>query len=327
MKLILTMAFVLACEITVGNYRFRQVNNVRIEKSWRELGDKCTIRLPALKRRLQEIFKAGDAVTVNLWYDGQTQHTEFVGYVRRVMPNIPFGLECEDQVHLLRKTNLNKSWKDTTLKEIINYLVNEVNTKFSSSITISGLLPTVNFKQFRYDNVNAAQALQKLKEEFGLTAYFRGKELFVGLAYQQKPGTVKYSLAWNVIGYDLEERREEDFQLKVKAIGIKRDNTRIEVEVGDKDGEQKTFHSYTIHDKEQLKKYAEEEMKKLKFTGFDGSIQTFLYPYAEPLMTAKLSDPQYGERRSGSYVVDSVVTEFGTQGARREVELGVKLSV
>lgn len=326
MKILLAMAFVLACDVTVGNYRFRQVNNVRIEKSWRQLGDRCTIALPALSRRLQELIKPGDAVKVTFWYLGQTQNVEFEGFVRRVLPNIPFVVECEDNVYLLRKTNLNNSWKPTTLKEVIKYLVDEVNKKHGSKITMYGQIPDVNFEQFRLSNVNAAQALEKIKEEYGLTSYFKGAELFSGLAYQQNSGTVKYSLAWNVIEYDLKERREEDFQLKVKVIGIKRDNTRVEVEVGDKDGEHLTIYEYIVTDKEQLKKIGEEELKKLKFTGFEGGLTTFLYPYAEPLMKADLKDPLYG-RRAGAYVIDSVTTEFGTQGARREVELGVKLSV
>jgi hypothetical protein len=147
------------------------------------------------------------------------------------------------------------------------------------------------------------------------------------LAYTQKPGDVKYSLAWNVIEHDLKFRDESDTDLKVKAIGIKPDNTRVEVEVGDKNGAQRTIHSYTVYDKAGLEKFAREEMQKMKFTGFEGTLTTFLYPYAEPLMTADLKDPQYGERRAGLYVVDSVLTEFGTQGARREVELGKKVSV
>ena len=327
MKFLIAMAFVLTCDVTVGNYRFRQVNEVRVEKSWRELGDRCTIKLPSVKKRLQELIKAGDPVKVTLWYLGQPQHVEFEGFVRRVLPNIPFELECEDNVYLLRKTNLSKSWKGTTLKEIVKYLVDQTNAKHSSRFTMYGQIPDVNFEQFRLSNANAAHALEKLKEEYGLTSYFRGTELFVGLAYQQNPGTVKYSLAWNVIEYDLKERKEEDFELKVKVIGIRKDNTRVEVEVGDKNGEHRTIFKYNVVDKAQLTKLGEEELKKLKFTGFEGTLKTFLYPYAEPLMTADLKDPLYSERRAGAYIIDSVTTEFSTEGARREIELGVKLSV
>jgi hypothetical protein len=327
------MAFVLKCQITIGKYRTDMINEVRIEKSWRELGDSCTIKVPVnflvqgQNLKSQDIFSTGMKVTVKLWYDGLEEHTEFEGYVKRISPNVPFEVECEDNVYLFRKTNLSKSWKSTTLKEIVRYIAEQVNAKHNSSITISGELPAVNFKQFRLSNVNAAQALQKLKEEYGLSAYFQGNELFVGLAYQQDLGRVKYSLAWNVVEYDLEEKREEDYDIKVKAIGIRPNNTKIEVQVGDKNGEQRTIFKYNVNSKAELETFAKEEMKKLKYTGFDGTLTTLLYPYAEPLMTAELKDPEYNNKRAGIYVIDSVTTVFGESGATREVELGVKVSV
>jgi hypothetical protein len=324
------MAFVLSCEVVVGKYTFRQVNEVRTEKSWRELGDKCEIRLPSLKRRLEDVINPGDAVSVKLWYLGLAQHEEFNGYVRRVSPNIPFELECEDHIYFFRKTPVKKSWSNTTLKEVVKYLVSEVNSKHQSAkITISDNLPDVTMKPFIIEVGNtAATALQKVKEYFGLASYFKGRELFVGLAYQQTFGNVKYSFAWNVITNELTYRNEDDILIKIKAIGIKSDNKKITVDdIGDKDGEQRTLHFYNVSDKAQLKKLAEEELTKLKYTGYQGSIETFLYPYAEPLMTAEITDPKYAESRSGKYIIDSVKTEFGAFGARRTVELGVKLSV
>src|SRR5690606_21128975 len=105
------------------------------------------------------------------------------------------------------------------------------------------------------------------------------------------------------------------------------DNTRVEVEVGDEGGEQRTLFMYDVSDKKQLETFGREQLQKLKYDGWEGSIRTFLYPYAEPLMTAELHDPQYGERRAGTFVIDSVTTEFSTSGARREVEPGAKRSV
>lgn len=335
------MAFVLACEIIIGQYRFTQVNEVDIEKSWMELGDKCDIRLPKNVRTetletktLEEFISVGDAVSVKLWYDGFTAHEEFSGFVRRISPTFPFEIECEDHIHFLRKTPIKKSWKisdKVTLKTVVKHLVDEVNKRYSSAkITLSGDLPDVTFSEglvIEQGNT-AATALQKLKEEFGLVSYLKGRELFTGLAYQQKLGTVKYSLAWNVISSDLKYRNEDDIQLRVRAIGMQADNKKVTADdVGDVDGELRTLHFYNISDKAQLKKLAEQELKRLKYTGYEGSIDTFLYPYAEPLMLAELQDPQYGETRSGTYVIDSVRTQFGAYGTRRTVELGVKVSV
>jgi len=341
MKYFLLMAFVLACEVTIGNYRFRQVNEVRISKSWRELGDSCEIRLPKHIRTeklgtktIEQFIHHGDAVTVKLWYDGKEAHEEFSGHVKRLNPNIPFEIECEDHIYYLRKTPIKKSWSKTekpSLKEVVRYLVDEVNKKHpTAKISLSTKLPSVTFSEGLVIEAGntAATALQKIRENYGLVSYFKGRELFTGLAYEQTFGTVKHGLAWNVIFHELQYRSEEDVLLQAKAIGIKKDNTKVVVDdVGDKDGEQRTLYFYNVTDKAQLKKLAEEELKRLKFTGYEGELTTFLYPYAEPLMICDLRDPEYGESRSGRYVIDQVKTEFGVYGARRTVELGVKLTI
>lgn len=335
------MAFVLACEILIGPYRFTQVNEVRIEKSWRELGDKCDIRLPknirteALETKtLEDFIKVGDPVSVKLWYVGKQESEEFNGYVRRLKPTFPFEIECEDHIYYFRKTPVKKSWAASakaTLKEVVKYIVDEVNKAHADAkITLSSQLPDVTFSEgFVIQAGNtAATALQEIKESFGLVSYFKFRDLFTGLAYQQNFGNVKYSLAWNVINNDLTYRNEDDVKIKIKAISFKNNNTKIVVDdVGDADGEQRVWHTEGVTDKAQLKKLAEEQLKKFKYTGFEGTIDTFLYPYSEPLMHAELEDPEYGESRSGTYVIDSVKTQFGAYGARRTVELGVKLSV
>jgi hypothetical protein len=331
------MALVLACEVTIGAYLFRQVNDVHIEKSWREVVDTCTIRIPQRIRveklqttSIENYINVGDAVKVVLYYQGKTKRTEFEGYVSRLKPNIPFEVECEDSGYLLKKTNLSKSWKDTTLKEVVNYIISETNKKFpEAGLTASLEIPAVNFSQFRLSNVNGAKALQQIKEEYGLMATFRGKELYVGLAYTRNLGDVNYSLAWNVIEHDLTYRNAEDVQLKVRAIGIKKDNTRVEVDVPSKDaeGEQRTIFFYNVTSSSELKRLAEEEMQKYKFTGYEGGLRTFGLPWAEPLMTANLQDPQYGDKRSGRYVIDSVTTDFNAEdGFKRRIELGIKLN-
>lgn len=342
----LIMSFILACEILIiqptRTIKFRQVNEVTIEKSWRELADTCEIKLPKhvsvngeRTNTIEKYISVGDAVSVKLWYANNPIHEEFNGFIKSLKPNIPFEIHCEDNIYFLRKTKIKKSWKkadSVTLKQVVKYLIDQVNAQHPTArITMSGNLPEVTFSEgLVIDAGNtAATALEKIRENYGLVSYFKGKELFTGLAYQQTFGDVKYSLAWNVIENDLTYRNEDDVRLKAKAIGIRKDNQKVTVDdVGDEDGEQRTFYYYNVTDKVQLKKLAEEELKRLKFTGYEGDLTTFLYPYAEPLMVADLKDPNYGESRSGRYIVDSVKTVFSADGgARRTVELGIKLTV
>lgn len=347
---ILTMAFVLACEITIGQYRFTRVNEVRIEKSWRELADKCEIRLPKNVRTegletntLEKYIKVGDQVSVKLWYDGLESHEEFNGYVRRLKPTFPFEIECEDHIYFLRKTPIKKSWaasEKATLKVVVKYIVDQVNSLYpDANIQLSSKLPDVTFSEGLVIEASntAATALEKIKDNFGLVSYLKGRELFTGLAYQNDFGSVKHSLAWNIIVNDLKYRNEDDVRIKIKAIGITQANKKITIDdgaglsnkkgvIGDADGEQRTLYFYNVTSEDELRKLALEELKKLKYTGYEGTVDTFLYPYCEPLMKSDLRDPEYGESRSGKYIIDSVKTQFGAYGARRTIELGVKVT-
>ena len=69
---------------------------------------------------------------------------------------------------------------------------------------------------------------------------------------------------------------------------------------------------------------AQEELKRYSFDGYRGKIETFLFPYALPGMVAQLEDEVYRER-SGSYYIESVDVSFGMGGARRNVEIGIKV--
>ena len=322
------MAWILTHKVTIWDPTLpnkvydvsRALHHVKIESGWEMLEDRATVQLGDLKGQLASIIKPGFEIKVELGYKGVYEGVEFEGYIKRVKPNVPMELECEDSLYILRKKNLSKAWKATDLKELVSFIIE------GTGIELSGKLPEVKFEKFRLDNVNGADALNKLKEEYGLVAYFRGKQLFVGLAYSEKPGEVTYNFHKNIPfdGMDLTYRTEDEIKIKVVAKSILKDNTKIEVEAGDKDGEQRTIIRYNIKDKAQLKQLAEDELKKLKFEGYEGNLTTFLVPYATHLMTANIEDPEYPSR-SGKYVIDKVTTTYGTEGARRIIEPGLKI--
>lgn len=334
----LMATFLITCAVTIGSLKFDRANEIKIKTSWKELADTCGIKLPLLKGKLvhgtaneslADKINQGDRVDIKLGWIGMNktyEYDEFKGFVRRVSPNIPMEVECEDAVYLLRQVNLSKAWRNTTLKEVVNYIVSETNTKFKGkySIQLSAKIPDVSFDKFRLDNVNGAEALDQLKQEFGFVAFFRDMELYVGLAFIPDAGTVKFSLAYNVASSDLTYRKAEDTRIRLKAVSILKDNKKIEVEIGPEDGEQRTQFYYNITDKVSLKKLAEKDIDKLRFEGYEGSIKSLLVPFVSHSMSATILDPEY-EVRNGSYMVDSVETTFG-RGIDRTVTLGKKLS-
>lgn len=322
--------FVLTCDITIGNYRFTQVSEVEINNSWRELNSTCRIALPSLKSQVAKAINPGDAVSITLGYAGVYSGVEFKGYVSRTLPGFPFTVECEDYIYLFKKTNINKNWEGSvTLSEIISYLVSQVKAKYpTANFSVSGQLPDITFDKFRIANGNAAFALQKLKEEYGLASFFQGDVLFCGLANQINTGTeVKYALNYNVIESRLEFCKKEQVRLRVKAIGINKKNEKLETKIGDDDGEQRTIYLYNITNEAQLKSRAQEELNRMKFDGYEGTFLTFGVPYAEPLMVANLKDPQYNDARTGKFLIDTVITTFGQSGFRRVIEPGRRVSV
>ncbi len=317
----------LECDIQIGSHYFKRANNVEIKTSRQKLSDVCTITLPTtavLKKEGKETaistaksLKVGDSVVVKLGYNGRLNE-EFVGVVRRVNYTTPVTVDCEDTIYYLRKKTINKSWAETTLKDIINYILKD------TGITLTKTIPELNFTSFYLKNMNGAQALQKFMDEYGLIIYLKGnKELYVGLSDEQL-GEVKYKLGYNVVNHSIQYRTANDVRIKVKAVHIAKDNTRTEVEVGDEDGELRTLFFYDVDKEENLNELAKRKLEELKLEGYDGNLTGFLVPVAKHSYLATVIDEDYADR-SGKYIIDAVTVTWGTSGGRRKVELGYKI--
>jgi hypothetical protein len=285
------------------------------------------VELPRISKVLADRITPGDEVRIDLGYEDVYSGTEFTGYVRQVSPKIPVVVECENATYLMKRVNIVKAWKDTTLKEVLNYLVDETNKAGTGkSITLrSELIPHIEFDTMRISNVSAARAVQDIKDKYRLRAYFRDHELYVGFSYLDRPGEVGYNLGLNVIEDKLTFRTADQVRLRVKATSIRKDNTRLNVEVGDGEGELISLTFFNIDDKAKLQDMAKEEIQRHKYDGFEGSLKTFLIPYATHGMTGKIFSPSYTDK-NGSYHITKVLTTFGVNGARRDVSLGLKLS-
>ena len=273
----------------------------------------------ATKIETAQAVNVGDPVTIQLGYDGDLK-TEFVGFVKRLNYTVPLEIECEDWHWKLRYVNIKKSYAETTVKELFNDVLSGTGASVHSGSIDLGLKNTV------INNKTGAWVLEKLKSDYGLTVYFdlQGK-LYAGKSYELKGDTVKYKLRYNVIkDDDLKYYKADDYKLKVEAKSYDKDGSKLEATVGADGGEAKTLWFYNVTDKAQLKTLAEQELQRYSFDGYRGQLETFLIPFAEPGMIAKVTDPLYNER-SGDYYIESTEVKFGTSGARRKVELGIKV--
>ena len=313
-----------------GTFKFTRVNEVEIVSSAKVLEDTATIRIPTTARLerqgkfISEVetakqFSVGDQVAINLGYNDDLQE-EFFGFISRIVPGTPLEIQCIDAVWLLRRKNCKGSFKNLDLARLLEEIL------YGTGVELRGEIPDIRFKTYYLRNVSAASALQEIKERYGLTLYMASfDQLHVGLTSFTDNVVVRYGFGENIIENDLEWISEDDTRMKIKAVHIRKNNTKVEKEYGDHDGELRTVYFYDLDNASDLEKMAKAEAAKYKYTGYRGGFQTFLIPSVQVGNVARLRDKQYTER-SGDYLVDKVTTTFGPNGARRKIELGLKVS-
>lgn len=317
--------FTLCSEITIGGKILVGVNDVRIKRSVHSLASTAIIKIPvtavlsiagqppAEVETAKEI-KTGDEVLIRLGYN-DTYNTEFKGYVKKLNLKTPLEIECEDAFYQTRSKSLTLSGK-TTLADILKKT--GLPVAHSTDLTI---------ESFQAPNRPVSWILAELKKKFGLAIFFD----LDGRLYACEPDkvtadTVKYILRENVIkDDDLKYQKAEDVNLRIKAVCVYRDGTKVEATTGADGGTEKTLYFYNVKDQNELSALAKAELKRHSYDGYSGKIQTFLFPFASPCMIADLEDPVYGER-NGRYLIESVETIYNTSGGRRNVEIGRRVA-
>ncbi len=307
--------------ITIGAVTARTAKAVQVRSAFRELTDTCTINMPRNVRLrdkpILDYLKPGDPVKVELGYTSSGMRTVFEGYLLRVNPQTPLVLECEDAMYLLKRKTVNKSWERVNLPELVEYVVGDT-------------LPIARVDDFELgpveiNNVTAAQALEAMRS-YGAFAYIRNNALQCGLATDTTidPRRVQLNLMENVIPpVELTYRRREDVSFKVKATSFMADGEKIEVEVGDPEGETRSLFYNGLTEAE-TKAAAERDLKRIKVDGYAGSVTLFGEPAVAHGDIVEITDPEYPERE-GSYSVDEVATSMSTDGFRQVVTIGAQV--
>lgn len=321
--------FVLTSEIKIGQFTFRSISEVEIIKSIEELSDTATIKMPSKfivrqngeEKLVENALKVGDKVSIKLGYEEKYKGVEFTGFVVAIGSKIPLEIKCEDAMWLLRRKNITHAFNDKTpLKTILQKVVE------NTEIELSDKIPNVEVEKFIIRNANGTQVLQKLKEHLALSIYLDSEgKLYAGL--EQLNNLHKeaiYDLNYNLVENNLEYKTAEQKRLRIKYTYMDSKNKKKSVEVGDKDGELRTFHTSIISDEKKMEEMAHAEMQKLKYDGFEGSVKSFLIPYASHGMTSVIKDKEH-PNREGKYFIKKVVTSFGSNGARREISISNKL--
>jgi len=313
----------LTCNIKIGKYAFTHVVELTVNTSIDQLTDTCTIELPSklswkgktIALGTDGLIKTGDRVIVKIGYDNGLQ-TVFKGYLKHIKPGVRVKLTCENEMYNLKQNPITKSYKSTDLASLLQDIL-------PSSTTIKPV--NMELGQILINNMTPAKVLEQLQTDFGIFSYFKDETLYSGFAYwPDDAATHILKFKHNIIDdSSVEFIREEDVKIKVKAVSIQKNNTKIEKEYGDPDGDLRTLHFYDVP-LASLESVAQEEIKKLKYTGLKGSLMIFGEPYVIKGDVVAISDPDYPEK-DGSYLVKSVEYRFGTRGYRQKIELGPKV--
>lgn len=214
------------------------------------------------------VFLRGDLIKINTGYRAQVNGNEttymtgekgvpdrFKGYISLVSPKLPFTLECEDNMWLLKQMPTPaKNWGNITLQKIVSTVITDSQalpliTRYKGyvDLKVSDFSSTdlkFNVNNFTTTRGSLASLLARIKSEYRVDSYFRGDGLRIGYLHYVPEDTVKHTFTFqkNILDNDkLKWQRKDDTVLSM----IVRSNYLTEAEGSTLDGQAKTKHACT----------------------------------------------------------------------------------
>lgn len=311
-------------DIQIGKYKLGMLDKVEVHKSVELLADTAEITLPAAQFNtaldVEQEIKRGDSVLVRFGYKETGIVEEFKGWLQRISTDGgSIKLYCEDDLFVFRTELKNEQLKKISLEALLQKVVSGVGKHFKIVCDYKWI-----YAKFTINNATGYDVLKKVQEECGADIYLKDGTLHV-----HPPGAVVgkeryYDFAKNVEKADLTYRNAVDKKYKVVVKSNMPDGTVKEIEVGSTGGDKIEVKCATS-DAASMKARGELELRRRCFDGYDGNITTWLVPECRPGDTATLHDGDY-PKKDGTYFVRSVTTTFGSDGGKRKIDLGFRLS-
>lgn len=358
---------------------FDFANKFEADDGWDTLTDKASITLPKNlsyrddSNKLQTItniggftdnpfFLKGDSVKISYGYqyfdkfgNQVTDVNEiFVGYISKVVSNMPFTLECEDAMWLLKQTTAPAGEYNEAVETMVSKWMPAGLTVNQKTQTRIGKF-TVN------KNETVAQVLMRLKKDAHLESFFDGSELRIGfLVYDEQQAVTNearqkkvFRFQHNIIEDSLEYVRKDDVKLSATAKSFVTKDTGEQTKDGQKKtkkeslevlvynqndewvsivkqkgesfpdndgGERRSFFFLNVTDPQTLIDRAKAKLENYYYTGFKGTLTTFAIPFVQSGDNVYIVDAVLPER-SGYYKVKSVKYSGGVSGHRQEITL------
>jgi hypothetical protein len=320
--------FSLTAKITIISEKtwvFTRISSCEIERDIENITAKCTLLLPRRTKWHGEKsipVKRGDKISVELGYDGVNE-TVFTGYITKVTTKTPVEIVCEDEMYLLKNTaTKKKSYADANLKTLLReQLPKDIKVEVFSTQTIGKYVV----------NADTVSQLLGALAESGFIFFFKNKTLYAGMVFDhsaQLNGAKQLFMEGGMNNYqdgniiddsELLWNDENSINLRIKASGTDKSGKKITLEVGDKDGELRSFFKYNTT-KEELKAEATKKLTQWKVSGFSGSFTTFGAKPVYLLDLIKIKTAEHPE--SGGYRVIKNTITYGDDGYRQNIAIG-----
>lgn len=330
-------------KIKVNKYVFTYCVSVSISKTYVGFTDTATITLPNviyrseknnIERNLYNMIKRADPVEI--WMGDREYISEFKGFVNSVKIDDLITINCENYAFALKQINVkSKIFKDTTLKEVIDYILNGVNITVVYGIPESTKLGDIGFENNSF--LNVLQVLQELQTKYNINSFFSGKNLIIG-QFTEKTGEQKNLIFENnIIDNSLEYVTDENLKLVVKGVSIipsskkdektvkwiTKENGKFTVSDTEIEGETRTMNFYNLSESDLVDRITS-EYERYNYTGFQGGFQTFIKPSINPSDSVYFTSLLF-DYKKGEYKVRSVTKKYDTGGMFQDVELDYKL--
>ncbi len=323
--LIIVMAYLnMFARISIGDFVFPHPISFEVNESVDDTSDKASIVLARNYQQLagksvRDNIKAGMPVLIECGYNGE-YNQEFSGYVKHGISaaDYPLTVEC-DELWPLRQKNFVLSYRDISLLDMLGTIMPGYEI----------VCPKTMLGKLSINNVNAVKVLSTLKEQYGFYSSIRGNTLYVGWAYDFRPGvteTHQYTIGENVKDTSkLVYQTEREF------------NTRVEININGTDGKKKTYKYGSEEAGVAVKSYtapsmdaatAEAKAKAIfvqhTYDGFSGSIVGYANPLVHAGDAVEIINPTTPDRQ-GTYLVEKVSLKYDEAMIERESFISYQL--
>lgn len=319
---VLIMAYFFQVFLQIGNTDFSTVlNSFTTTETWEETSQTADLLLAQKRTEVSDQIQKGSKVILRASQTRRETESDFQnvfeGYVKEIQPTdnlLKIVLENE-AYQLKRKQAITTSYGNATLKDLLSNHFPEIKNMDS--------VPDMVARNVVIRGKTPYQLLEDLKQKYLIEAYFRGRELHVGMPFliETELPVVEYDLGQDLHHDNLKFREAGEVKLKAKATSIQKDGSKLSVEVGDTEGEQRSLFYRGIESEEALRALATADLNKLKVDGLSGSFTDFGLKFLSHSYKVRLKAGD--TKKNGRFWVDKVRTEVSVKvGIERKIFLG-----